>query len=97
MRYKIAKLMASTAYRKYRASLARGNALFFRAIRQKERDTYLRRAVLEHVMYLRASTDGARRVVVIPAQAGPPDLDPGVRRDDVSSVHPRPWQSVQHT
>jgi len=37
---------ASTAYRKYRASLARGNALFFHALRRKERDTYFRRAVL---------------------------------------------------
>jgi hypothetical protein len=36
----------STAYRKYRASLARGNALFFHALRRKELVTYFRRAVL---------------------------------------------------
>src|SRR5262249_37867975 len=36
----------STAYRKYRASLARGNASFFHALRRKEPDTYFRRAVL---------------------------------------------------
>ena len=29
-------------------------------------------------------------------QVIPPDLDPGVRRDDVSSVHARRWHSVQH-
>ena len=44
--------------------------------------------VLERVMYSSVCTDGARRVVVIPAHAGiqavPPDLDPCVRRDDVS-------------
>ena len=38
---------ASTAYRKCRASLARGKALFFRAMRWKELHTYFRRAVLE--------------------------------------------------
>ena len=38
------------------------------------------------------STDNTRRVVVIPAHAGiqtvPPDLDPGIRRDDVASIQP---------
>ena len=42
-------------------------------------------------MYPSVSTDGARSVVVIPAYAGiqavPPELDPGVRRDDASSVN----------
>src|ERR1044071_1267764 len=37
---------SSTAYRKYRASLARGNTLFFHVIRWQELDTYFRRAVL---------------------------------------------------
>ena len=26
---------------------------------------------------------------------GPSDLDPGVRRDDVSSLYPCTWESVQ--
>jgi len=55
---------------------------------------------LERVMYSRVSTYNARSVVVIPAHAGiqavPPDLDPGVRRDDVSSVSPCTWHRVQH-
>jgi len=50
-------------------------------------------------MSVSVSTDDARRVVVIPACAGiqavPPALDPGVRRDDVSSVQPGTWHSVQ--
>src|SRR5262249_32255964 len=40
----------SAAHRKYRASLARGNALFFHTIRWKELDTYFRRVVLERVL-----------------------------------------------
>ena len=36
----------SIAYRKCRASLARGNALFFHALRRKALETYFRRAVL---------------------------------------------------
>ena len=36
----------STAYRNYRASLARGETLFFQAMRRKEPQTYFRRAVL---------------------------------------------------
>ena len=45
---------------------------------------------LERVIYSSVSIYGARRAVVMPApadiQAGPTVLDPGVRRDDVSSV-----------
>ena len=37
---------ASTAYRNYRASLARGETLFFQAMRRKERHTYFHRAGL---------------------------------------------------
>ena len=37
---------ARAAHRTYRASLARGNALFFHTIRWKELDTYCRRVVL---------------------------------------------------
>ena len=40
--------LASTAYRNYRASLARGDTLFFQAMRRKEPQTYFRRAVLDH-------------------------------------------------
>jgi hypothetical protein len=36
----------STAYRNYRASLARGDTLFFQAMRRKEPPAYCRRAVL---------------------------------------------------
>src|SRR5438093_195367 len=39
--------MTSTAYRNCRASLARGKALVFQALRWKERDTYFCRAVLD--------------------------------------------------
>ena len=49
-------------------------------------------------MYFEVSTYGTRSVVVIPAHAGiqatPSDLDPGVRRDDVSSIYPCTWESV---
>jgi hypothetical protein len=42
-------------------------------------------------MYPSVSTCGVRSVVVIPAYAGiqavPPELDPGVHRDDASSVN----------
>jgi len=38
--------MTSTAYRNYRASLARGNTLLFQEMRRKEPQTYFRRAVL---------------------------------------------------
>ena len=54
---------------------------------------------LERVMYSGVSTDSARsssghsRARGNPG--GPPDLDPGVRRDDVASLHPYTWQSVQ--
>ena len=54
---------------------------------------------LERVMYSGVSTDSARsssghsRARGNPG--GHPDLDPGVRRDDVSSLHPYTWQSVQ--
>ena len=41
-----AKQVSSAAHRKYRASLARGNALFFDAMRWKELHTYFRRAPL---------------------------------------------------
>jgi hypothetical protein len=51
-------------------------------------------------MYSGVSTYDTRSVVVIPAQAGiqagPPELDPGVRWDDVASLYPCTWQSVQH-
>jgi hypothetical protein len=43
---------ARAAYRKYHASLARGNALFFRAVLWQELDPCRRRAVL--VLYLLA-------------------------------------------
>ena len=52
---------------------------------------------LERVMYFEVSTYGTRSVVVIPVHAGiqaPPDLDPGVRRDDVSSIYPCTWENV---
>ena len=51
---------------------------------------------LERVMYLGVSTYGMRSCV-IPAHAGievPPELDTGVRQDDVSSLHPCTWESV---
>ena len=51
---------------------------------------------LERVMYLGVSTYGMRSCV-IPAHAGiqvPPELDPGVRQDDVSSLHLCTWESV---
>jgi hypothetical protein len=38
--------------------------------------------------------DGHSRVRGNPG--GPPDLDPGGGRDDLSSIHPCTWQSVQH-
>ena len=47
-------------------------------------------------MYSGVSTYCARSVVVIPAHAGiqaTPDLDPGVRRHDVSSLYPCTWQA----
>jgi hypothetical protein len=40
----------SAAHRKYRASLARGKVLFFRAIRREKAVTYFRRAVLGAVL-----------------------------------------------
>ena len=47
----------STAYRKCRASLARGNALFLHAMRWQERDIYFRRAVLEPYHCTRPETE----------------------------------------
>jgi hypothetical protein len=47
------------------------------------------------------STYCTRSGVVMPAHAGsqaaPPDLDPGVRRDDVAALYPCTWQRVQYT
>jgi hypothetical protein len=50
--------------------------------------------VLKGINRRRASRSGHSRAPGDPG--GPPDLDPGVRRDDMSSEHPCPWPSVQH-
>ena len=48
----LARVCASTAYRHYRASLARGDTLLFQAMRRKEPPKYFRRAVLDvHFIY----------------------------------------------
>jgi hypothetical protein len=62
--------------------------------------SFARAQRLERVMYAGVSTDSARsssghsRARGNPG--GPPDLDPGVRRDDVSSLYLCTWESVQH-
>jgi hypothetical protein len=50
--------------------------------------------VLKGVNRRRVSRGGHSRARGNPG--GPPDLDPGVRRDDMFSEYPYPWPSIQH-